>query len=94
MPAVLEPLYADFSENRADELPAGNHAKGTQAEYQTTLNKWQEWGNGDRSAVDRKIPLHFLRRQIAPDFFAENPQSHRFFGFLDVWPPAVTLLEG
>jgi hypothetical protein len=22
MPAVLEPLYADFSENRGDELPA------------------------------------------------------------------------
>jgi hypothetical protein len=27
-------------------LQAGNHAKGTKAEYQTMLNKWQQWGNG------------------------------------------------
>jgi hypothetical protein len=27
-------------------LQAGTHANGTKAEYRTTLNKWQQWGNG------------------------------------------------
>lgn len=57
-------------------LLAGNHAKGTKAEYQTTLNKWQEWGNGvSLETMGRKEIREFLdwvhSRAIAED--GSNP---------------------
>jgi integrase len=57
-------------------LQAGNHAKGTKAEYQTTLNKWQEWGNGvSLENLGRKEIREFLdwvhSRAVAED--GSNP---------------------
>ena len=42
-------------------LWAGTLAQGTKAEYQTTLNKWREWGNG--------VPLETLGRKEIREFF-------------------------
>lgn len=39
MPTTLRTAVTSY-------LQAGTLAKGTKAEYQTTLNKWQQWGNG------------------------------------------------
>ena len=41
-------------------LRAGTLAQGTKAEYQTTLNKWKEWGNG--------VPLETLGRKEIREF--------------------------
>ena len=41
-------------------LRAGTLAQGTKAEYQTTLNKWKEWGNG--------VPLETLGRREIREF--------------------------
>jgi integrase len=57
-------------------LQAGNHAKGTKTEYQTTVNKWQEWGNGiSLEKLGRKEIREFLdwvhSRAVAED--GSNP---------------------
>lgn len=39
MPTSLRTAVANYFRN-------GNRASGTRSEYNTTLNKWIEWGNG------------------------------------------------
>jgi hypothetical protein len=41
---------------------AANLAQGTRAEYQTTLSKWKQWGNG--------VPLEKLSRKGIREFLA------------------------
>jgi hypothetical protein len=53
MPTTLRTAVTSY-------LQAGTLAKGTKAEYQTTLNKWQQWGNG--------VPLEKLGRKEIREF--------------------------
>lgn len=53
MPATLKAAVTNY-------LQAGALAQGTKAEYQTTLNKWKQWGNG--------VPLEKLGRNEIREF--------------------------
>lgn len=53
MPTTLRTAVTQY-------LHAGTPAQGTQAEYQTTLRKWKEWGGG--------VPVERLRRQEIREF--------------------------
>src|SRR5687768_13661846 len=61
-PAVPRSVPMPTSLNTAvtNYLRAGTLAQGTKAEYQTTLNKWREWGNG--------VPLETLGRKEIREF--------------------------
>jgi len=54
MSTTLETAVADY-------LRSGNPARGTRAEYQTTLRKWKEWGGGVQiETLGRKELREFL----------------------------------
>lgn len=53
MPTTLRTAVTSY-------LQAGTLAQGSKAEYQTTLNKWQQWGNG--------VSLEELGRKEIRDF--------------------------
>jgi hypothetical protein len=53
MPTTLKTAVTSY-------LRAGTLAHGTKAEYQTTLNKWKQWGNG--------VALEKLGRKEIRDF--------------------------
>jgi hypothetical protein len=60
-PAVRRRLMpTSFTTAVTNYLRAGTLAQGSKAEYHTTLNKWQQWGNG--------VPLENLGRKELREF--------------------------
>ena len=53
MPTTLETAVANY-------LRSGNPSRGTRSEYQTTLRKWKEWGDG--------VPIERLARKNIREF--------------------------
>ncbi len=53
MPTTLKAAISNY-------VRAANLAQGTKAEYQTTLSKWKQWGNG--------VPLEKLSRKEIREF--------------------------
>lgn len=53
MPTTLKAAISTY-------VRSANLAQGTKAEYQTTLSKWKQWGNG--------VPLEKLSRKEIREF--------------------------